>query len=324
MRVLVTTAGGGPQNEGMRQLFLDLARADAVGEHPVEADPERADALLFVDLQQYPGDPFPRALRQHELVRAYPEKVFVYDERDLAFFTFPGVYVAPAPRLARRRAVLGGPYPWLPNAPAVAAAEPDLLFSFRGSRTHPVRAELLALEHDRGLVEDASGVDFFPLGGAAPDERLQHARVAYRELIVRSKFVLCPRGHGPSSFRVYEALAAERVPVIVSDDWLPPPRVDWDRCAVRVAERDVHAIPRLLEQREADWPELVAGGRDATAEQLGRSRLWHHYATSLAALRHAARAQLAPWWAQPEVLRLRASRVKAAVARRARTTGPAD
>jgi exostosin family protein len=319
MRLLVATVGSEPENEGMRQVFLDLAREDAVGEHPVEADPDRADALLFVDLQQYLGDPFPRALRHHELVRAFPEKVFVYDERDLAFFTFPGIYVAPMPRLARRRAILGGPYPWLPNAPAVSTEDPDLLFSFRGSRTHPIRNDVLTLRHARALVEDAGDINFFAVRDAASDARFERARVTYGEMILRSKFVLCPRGRGPASFRLYEALAAERVPVIISDDWLPPPRVDWNRCAVRVAERDVHAIPRLLEEREGNWPELVAGGREAIAKQLGRSRLWHHYATSLTALRHAARRHLAPWWAQPEVLRLHASRIKAAIARR----GPA-
>src|SRR4051812_25162656 len=97
MRVLVATAGDEPWHHAERDVFVDLARADVVGVHALERDPERCDAILFVDLHQHPDDPFLAILRRHPLARAHPEKVRVYDERDLPFFTFPGIYVAGTP-----------------------------------------------------------------------------------------------------------------------------------------------------------------------------------------------------------------------------------
>jgi hypothetical protein len=322
MRILVATAGDEPYNHAQQDVFVDLARADTVGEHQLESDPARADAILFVDLHQHPDDPFLATLRQHELARAYLDKVFVYDERDLPFFTFPGIYVAGTLRLARRRAMVGGPYPVLPNPLQPTAQEPDLLYSFLGSRTHPVREALFALKHERGLVEGASGANFFALRASASEAQLQRARTEYAAVIARSKFVLCPRGHGPSSFRLYEALAAGRVPVVISDDWLSPPRIDWSRCIVRVAEKDVQGVPQLLERLEADWPNMVTAGQDALGHHLARSRLWHHYATSIDELRRVPRTRAAPWWAQSQVLRVQIRSLRGAV--RAAIRGPGD
>jgi hypothetical protein len=332
MRLHVMSVGDQPYHHAQRDVFIDLARRDDVGEHELEDDPARADVLLVVDLHQHPGDPFLAVLREHPLVRAHPRNVVVYDERDLPFFTFPGVYVsgvgAAFGDARRRESVAGGPYPTLPNAPPPAARAPDLLYAFQGARTHPVRDAILSLRHERGIVEDSSGVDFLgpsaattratsaasPSAAASSSEPVDAGRARYAELVGRSKFVLCPRGHGPSSFRLYETLSAGRVPVVISDDWLAPPRVDWDACSVRVAECDVAGVPRLLERLEPRWPEMAATSRAAFAEHFSNGRLWHHYATSIASLRRGSRGA-APWWAQPAVLRIAVRRRRAAVRR---------
>jgi hypothetical protein len=163
------------------------------------------------------------------------------------------------------------------------------------------------------LVEAASGLNFFALGAAASEAELQRARTRYAEVIARSKFVLCPRGHGPSSFRLYEALAAGRVPVVISNNWLAPPRIDWSRCIVRVGEKDVRGLPRLLERLEPDWPRMVVAGQDVLAHHLTHSRLWHHYATSIDEIRGAPRARTGPWWAQSQVLRIQIRSLRGAV-----------
>ena len=313
----MATIGSAPHDRAQRDAFADLAAADSVGSHQWVEDPSHADAIMFVDLQQHADDPFLRGLRHHALVRAYREKVYVYDARDQPVFTFPGIYVAGTPRWARRRAMRGGPYPVLMNPLEPADRVPDLLYSFQGSRTHLVRDVVLALAHPRGYVEDTTAIDFFAWGGSVNDNE-QQARSRYAEIVARSKFVLCPRGHGPSTFRLYETLRGGRVPVVISDAWLAPPRIDWDRCAVHVAEADAGAIPRLLEAREDDWPGMVAAGREAVAEHFATSRLWDHFATSVAELHQRPRPARRAWWAQSAVLRIAARRARAAARGRRR------
>ena len=188
--------------------------------------------------------------------------------------------------------------------------EPDLLFSFRGALSHPVRKRLLRLSNRRAVVEESANVFVghgeYATGGAA------FAR--YAELIQRSKFVLCPRGHGPSSFRLYEALGARRVPVVISDDWLPPPRVDWSRCVIRVPENEVERLTALLEAREPEWQQLVAGG-DAARTEFSRSHLWNHYGDSLATLSGTKRLQIHRALGLPRRLRVRARMMRGRTAR---------
>jgi hypothetical protein len=69
---------------------------------------------------------------------------------------------------------------------------------------------------------------------------------SYLELIAESKFVLCPRGFGTSSMRIFETMSLARVPVIISDRWQPPPGIPWNEVSVRVPEKDVARIPKIL------------------------------------------------------------------------------
>jgi len=308
VRIFVTVAGDQPYHDAQREYVMSLAAADEVGTHELADDVADADALLFVDLQQHPADTFLRVLRHHPLVRSHAGKVYVYDERDCPFVSFPGIYVSATPALARRHPVVGGPYPALPTRTRPEPRAPDLLFSFAGARTHPVRDAVLRLTHPRGLVRDTSATNFFGWVGSERDHDEAAGRAEYERTIARSKFVLCPRGHSPSSFRLYETLSAGRVPVVISDGWLPPPRIDWEACAVRVRERDVLTIPALLERLEPRWTEMARAGARAFDDHFASQRLWNHYGDSLEQL--ALCRTRRPWWLQRQVARLAVRHVR--------------
>ena len=301
MRIKIATIGSDGHHADARASFTNLAEVDAVGRHQLEDDPAEADAILFVDLQQHPRDPLLKQLRRHPLARMYPRKTFVYDERDFPVFTLPGVYVGAPTNWARRFPVHGGPYPSLLNPVPSATQEPDLLFSFRGALSHPVRERLLGVSHPRAVMEESASV-FVGHGEYAADGA---AFERYAQLVQRSKFVLCPRGHGPSSFRLYEALGAHRVPVVISDEWLPPPRVDWGRCVIRVPEADVDEIAEHLEAAEPNWQQVVVDG-DAARAEFSRSHLWNHYGDSLTMLSSARRLPIHHALGLPRRLRVRA------------------
>lgn len=71
----------------------------------------------------------------------------------------------------------------------------------------------------------------------------------YIEDLLDSLFVLCPRGVGPTSMRLFEAMELGRAPVIIGDSWLPVAHLPWNEFAIFVPEKDVGHIPALLEAK---------------------------------------------------------------------------
>jgi glycosyltransferase involved in cell wall biosynthesis len=272
MNVLLATVADMPWSDRLRAEVTAVARLDRFGVHVLVDDAESADIILMLDAHQHLGDWAMRALRRDRYVRRFPQKVFVYDERDEPRDALPGVYVAmPRKRFDANRHCAGGYYRVKTDTRGVQNADPDLLFSFQGRRVATLRNAVLALRHPRGLVEDTSQLDFF----AADQVSLDDAQARYRETLGRSKFVLCPRGAGTASFRLFEALACGRVPVVLSDGWVAPAGVDWESCSVRVAERDAALVPERLEKLEPAWPQMSAAARTVYEERFA-PEVWLH------------------------------------------------
>ena len=100
-------------------------------------------------------------------------------------------------------------------------------------------------------------------------------RARFQEILMRSRFVLCPRGRGTSSMRLYETLAAGRVPVIISDDWVPPRGPDWAACSLRWPEGRIEGLLEVLEERDQDWSAMSAVARREYAEYFARDVAFH-------------------------------------------------
>lgn len=93
--------------------------------------------------------------------------------------------------------------------------EREYTFSFMGSfNTHPVRRKIY--EH-LGKREDCLVVDTGAWHFENPTDAQQHNRREYIQLLGNTKYSLCPRGTGPSSIRIWEAMAMSSIPIIVSD-----------------------------------------------------------------------------------------------------------
>ncbi len=276
MKVLLTTAGNFPLEWTPLADFQSLAARDRFGVHTLTESAAEADVILFVDAHM-PHDWTLAAIRHHPLVRRFPEKTLIYDDRDRPWCALPGLYVSMPKSGFDPRRQIAVPYYKNHNEHVAPeeAAEPDLLFSFMGGRRHKVRDRLLDLTHPRAHIEDTSHTDFFDLSDGRDEQRIQAQKCRYREVLRRSKFVLCPRGTGASSFRLQETLTVGRVPVIISDEWVPPVGIDWEGCAIRVRESEVGTIPALLESREADFPVLSARARQAYQDWLAPDVFFH-------------------------------------------------
>ena len=100
------------------------------------------------------------------------------------------------------------------------------------------------------------GSRVYVLRPGSPDFEMRRER--FRSVMGRSRFVLCPRGKGTSSIRLYEALAYGCVPVIISDDWVAP--------AGPTGRASASAGPRATPRAHRD-----ARGRDARWHEMGRA-----------------------------------------------------
>jgi xylogalacturonan beta-1,3-xylosyltransferase len=68
------------------------------------------------------------------------------------------------------------------------------------------------------------------------------------EWTLRSKFCLAPRGYGRSSFRFFEAMQLDTIPVYLWDDieWLPYKDVlDYSTFSISISRRD---LPQLYDR----------------------------------------------------------------------------
>lgn len=92
--------------------------------------------------------------------------------------------------------------------------------------------------------------------GHVPPHAKSELEDKYIKMIQRSRFVLCPRGGGPSSRRVYETMAAGRVPVVISSHWIPPFNhvIDWSDLIVhgKNAERTMDNLETVSDEQAAE------------------------------------------------------------------------
>ncbi|KAL5976820.1 hypothetical protein ACLOJK_021154 [Asimina triloba] len=74
------------------------------------------------------------------------------------------------------------------------------------------------------------------------------SKMTYIHHMKTSKYCICPRGHGVNSPRVVEAIFYECVPVIISDNYVPPffEVLNWEAFSVFMAEKDVPKLKDIL------------------------------------------------------------------------------
>jgi Exostosin family len=218
-------------------------------------DAASADAT-FLCIDGYFGPP--EALRWRAEARERKlGPTYAYCNSDAPLSVFPGLY----PSLSRRAAVpsyaVGSCYIEEIRAdrpaPLPTHAQRQHLWSFLGrTETHPIRAQLArAAEHwAHGYFRASKSGD--SLGFEA-----------YNDALRQTRFALCPRGFGPASIRIFEAMQAGCVPVIISDQWCAPVGIEWDQCSLRLKESQIDQLPAMLERYADQSDQLGAAARRA-------------------------------------------------------------
>ena len=85
----------------------------------------------------------------------------------------------------------------------------------------------------------------------------------------RSTFTLCPRGYGKQSFRLYEAIQLNSIPVFVYDDEFLPfkEKIDWASFCVLVSVENIPNLDIILNNISSDkQQEMLIKGKQIYSE----------------------------------------------------------
>ena len=243
--------------------------------------PDEADIIVLLESGLDKKRSYLKALSQDSNLRRHWQKVFTINYEDQPQGFLQGLYSSICP--PNYNAALHRPWPplYLPcghvyqvTDDRIRAQKPALLFSFLGSKSHPIRQKILSLySSDRTGEVQVEEVDKWFNHNAGEKSK-------YVEVSLNSRFVLCPRGFAPFTYRICEAMALGRVPVVIADDWLPFAFAENLPYYVRIPETQIDRIGGIL--READ----------SYAEEYGSNarKLWTTYCSPVTRMRAAVMA----------------------------------
>jgi hypothetical protein len=217
-------------------------------------DCKEADAIMFIDRHITAGRRYYQYVDSHEYTSTYPEKVLIYDGSDQPSHYLRGLVTSmPQPLYDQQR---HRPVPYVTNSADTVSVSLEknrpIMVSFMGSAAgHPIRSKVLSLEHSGKALHIANTTDRNYYGNKSPtDSQLKQWKDEYMSLLQNSKFVLCPRGKGTATYRIYESLRLGAIPVIISDEFVDPEIPLWSTVTKRLAERNV--CPKSILRLSAD------------------------------------------------------------------------
>ena len=202
-------------------------------------NPDEADRILFIDLHQAHHLDVRRFISQHRLYKSHSEKLLVWNEKDRPLFDVRGLYVNVPSQLKSDVNISPNPYLFVPadalfHKTNFTTSQRTLRCTYRGTNTHKCRKVLSQLH-----IPDCSIIDSTQSNSIPKHEFLAE--------LDKSIHALCPRGHGLTSFRLYEVMARGCLPVIIADGWVPPKGLAWHSFCTFVDEKDTQQFADRLD-----------------------------------------------------------------------------
>jgi hypothetical protein len=234
--------------------------------------PEDADLIIYVEPWYIKLREYTYTLLSEELITKYPNRCFVIDCADTSWELMPGVYTGLRRYQIDRNRFRSGGYltEYNPVCDQVYAEkkdiEPQLLFSFRGAASSPVRQKIFAANFSSTEIAIQQIYRWCDHSG---DEKL-----LYAEELINSKFVLCPAGNCPTSIRLFETMKMGRVPVILADEWVPPDGPAWQDFSIQVSESRVKELPEIIKTYEPDAFTMGKLARQAWEDWFSPDRIY--------------------------------------------------
>lgn len=125
--------------------------------------------------------------------------------------------------------------------------EKKYLASYIGRPTHKLREKLeKKLKNNNSLyIKNLESMN---------SEFTKKDQHRFQKIMSESYFSLCPRGYGPTSFRLYESLEMGVVPVYISDKHFLPfsEIVDWNDFSIILKPREITKLDKILRKNLKD------------------------------------------------------------------------
>lgn len=294
MKVYILSAYPESQHNFAFQNLKKSSLHDSFKKYVLEENPQLADLIIFVE--HHPGeDTYFFEVLRHPLYKLYKNKCYLYHDNDNHITLLPTISPSICKSIFNKRTHHSYHYleqislnPYIVYSPN-KSVEKKYLFSFMGAcRTYPeVRDKILQLYQGDKNIYDTKNSNSWELN----DEDKNVYFKNYAEILIQSKFILCPRGIGPSSYRQFESMKLGIAPVIISDEWIAIDGIDWDSCAIRIKEKDVSQIENILKSREGEYLELGINARK-NYEKFMSFENQFHFLSEAAATLHATRKEV--------------------------------
>ena len=267
MKIHLTSANLSQTGPREQQARLRCLWEKSDRRHELVENEEEADFILVSNLA---GKNWYQPLREHPKINQFPDRSFAVSDSDFPMPLLRGIYTSASRRMPFCGRYRSGAYnlypqefrnPHLESHSGRAHEIPKRhLFSFLGRDSSAVRLALFRqrMQRDDVLVQNTTSE--FEAFGPEKAEKMGKSR-RYVETLEQSKFALCPRGVGPASLRLFEAMSLGVAPIILSDDWIFPKGPDWSKCALLVPEREVPRLEEIASENEDRYREMGAEAR---------------------------------------------------------------
>lgn len=156
---------------------------------------------------------------------------------------------------------------------ALGAKQPEPTHSLVGD--HPRTRALRAIGCDSRVDTNFVLRDTFWAGAIDGSSSLLEARREYVRNMLESDYVLCARGNGNFSYRLYETMCMGRIPVFVDTDSVLPLdfEIEWREHSVWVDESDIERIGDLILEFHESVGESEFEERQRACRDLWESRI---------------------------------------------------
>lgn len=233
-----------PWESGFVPALRNELQADG-GRHENASGFEDAEIVVLVESQTWKDRHHSSRLHREPVLQGACGKVVTLNYEDSPAGFLPGAYSSLSPLAFNEAQHISWPLLFLPNEDVYKVTldtfrdvERELLFSFVGAPSHPLRQRLFS-KYGEGegrfkVIEMKRWYNYS-----------EEEKRSFVDDIWRSDFVLCPRGATAYSHRISEVMALGRVPVVIADDWVPF-SIPEKGYYIHIPEADVEKCEEIL------------------------------------------------------------------------------
>ena len=116
---------------------------------------------------------------------------------------------------------------------------------FCGAITHQVRSQILSILYNSNRIE----TDFIIRRGFwAPEMTKDESRIGYMKNMTDNTFILCMRGEGNFSYRLYETMMMGRIPIIIDSNQVFPFEsiIDYSKFSIRIPINLINSLEEII------------------------------------------------------------------------------